>query len=58
MTAEIIMALLLLDDATRAPELFAKSARVFTAQAEATVAANTAYIASFDPADLDAHRAE
>ncbi len=58
MTAEVIMAMLLLDDATRAPELFANSAKVFVAQAEATVAANSTYVANFAAESLDAYRAQ
>ena len=47
MTAEIIMSLLILDDATRAPELFAKSANVYVRYAEGTVAGHYAYIKEF-----------
>lgn len=56
MTGEIIMALLLIDDASRSEELFAKSARVYTASTEETVAGHAAYINSFDPAELEAFR--
>ena len=52
MTAEIIMSLLILDDATRAPELFAKSANVYVRYAEGTVAGHYAYVKAFKAEDL------
>lgn len=52
MTAEIIMSLLILDDATRAPELFAKSANVYVRYAEGSVAGHYAYIKEFKVEDL------
>lgn len=52
MTAEIIMSLLILDDATRAPELFAKSANVYVRYTEGTVAGHYAYIKEFKAEDL------
>lgn len=52
MTAEIIMSLLILNDATRAPELFAKSANVYVRYAEGTVAGHYAYIKEFKAEDL------
>lgn len=52
MTAEIIMSLLILDDATRAPELFAKSANVYVRYAEGTVAGHYVYIKEFKAEDL------
>lgn len=52
MTAEIIMSLLILDDATRAQELFAKSANVYVRYAEGTVAGHYAYIKEFKAEDL------
>ena len=52
MTAEIIMSLLILDDATRAPELFAKSANVYVRYAEGTGAGHYAYIKEFKAEDL------
>ncbi|MBR6283929.1 MAG: acyl-CoA dehydrogenase, partial [Muribaculaceae bacterium] len=57
MTAEIIMSLLILDDATQAPELFGKSAVVYVRMAEANVAGNCAYVAAFQPDELPAFRA-
>ena len=49
MTAEIIMSLLLLDDASQAPELFAKSANVYVTMVEANVNANYTYVKNFNP---------
>ena len=57
MTADIIMSLLILDDATRAPELFEKSAQVYVRHAEAEVAQHAAYIKVFDAEDLANFRA-
>lgn len=56
MTAEIIMSLLLLDDATRAPELFVRSAQVYVAMAEENVVGKAAYIRAFSPEKLTAFR--
>ncbi len=47
MTADILMSLLILDDATRAPELFTKSANVYVRHAEAEVTAHAAYVNNF-----------
>lgn len=52
MTANIIASLLILDDATRAPELFSKSANVFVRMAEEEVIGKAAYIDSFKAEDL------
>ena len=52
MTAEIMMSLLILDDASRAPELFAKSAHVYVRMAEENVLGKTVYIRHFTPEDL------
>ena len=57
MTAEIIMSLLIIDDASRAPELFESSANVYVRMAEANVKAHNAYVEAFTPADLDCFRA-
>ena len=57
MTADIIMANLLLEDATRAPQLFRKSVQVFVRHAEAECAAHHAYIMGMTAADLDSFRA-
>ena len=52
MTADIIGSLLLIEDASKAPELFKKSANVFVRMAEEEVIGHSSYIKSFDPADL------
>ena len=57
MTAEIMMSLLIVEDASRAPELFAKSANVYVRMAEENVIAKSAYIANFQAADLADFRA-
>lgn len=56
MTAEIIMSLLLLDDATRAPELFAKSVNVYVHMTEEDVIAKSTFVKSFIPEDLCYYR--
>ncbi len=58
MTCDIIMSLLILEDATRAPELFQKSANVFVRLAEAEVTGDAAYVTSYIPEDLPNFRAE
>ena len=57
MTAEIIMSLLLLDDATRAPKLFGKSANVYVRMAEESVLGKSAYIKNFNIEDLESFKA-
>ncbi|BCS84552.1 acyl-CoA dehydrogenase [Prevotella herbatica] len=52
MTAEIIMSLLIIEDATRAPELFKKSANVYVRMTEEDVLGKAAYIKSFTVEDL------
>ena len=58
MTAEIIMSILIMDDATRAPELFAKSANVYVRMTEEDVCAKAYYVMHFTEADLSSFRAE
>ena len=58
MTCEIIMSLLIIDDATRAPELFEKSANVYVRMTEEDVCAKAYYVMHFTEADLPAFRAE
>ena len=58
MTAEIIMSLLIMDDATRAPELFEKSANVYVRMTEEDVCAKAYYVMHFTEADLANFRAE
>ena len=53
MTADIIMSILLLEDATRAPELFKKSINVFMRHAEAECTAHHAYIKAMKAEDLE-----
>lgn len=56
MTAEIIMSLLLIEDAARAPELFGKSAEVYVRMTEESVLGKSAYIRNFRPEDLDSFK--
>ena len=56
MTGEMVMSLLLLRDATEAPDLFAKSAHVMVRMAEETVQGKSAYIRAFRAEDLAAYR--
>lgn len=51
-TAEIIMALLIIADASKAPELFAKSAHIFVQMAEENITGKIAYINNFKVTDL------
>ena len=52
MTGDIIMSLLILTDATKAPELFAKSAQVYVRAAEEEVVGHAAYVMAFNDDDL------
>ena len=52
MTGDILMALLIIDDASRAPELFLKSAHVYVRHAEEEVIGKTAYVKNFIEEDL------
>lgn len=56
MTGDIVMSLLILDDATRAPELFAKSAQVYVRHAEADVNGHAAYIKAFKAEELESFK--
>ena len=58
MTCELVMSLLILDDATKAPELFAKSAQVYVRMTEEDVLGKSAYIKAFRAEDLDSFKAE
>ena len=51
-TAEIIMSLLIIEDATRAPELFKKSANVYVRMTEEDIIGKVAFIKSFTVDDL------
>jgi alkylation response protein AidB-like acyl-CoA dehydrogenase len=57
MTAGIIESLLIIADASKAPELFKKSANVFVRMIEEEVIGHTAYIKAFSAEDLDSFRA-
>ena len=56
-TAELVMSLLILDDATRAPELFEKSANVYVRMTEEDVLGKASYIKNFRVEDLDSFKA-
>ena len=58
MTGYIVMALMLLDDATNCPEEFTKSANVFVRMAEEVCVGAHAYIMNFKADDLENFRAE
>lgn len=57
MTGDIVMSLLILDDATKSPELFAKSANVYVRMAEEEVLGHSAYIQNFQAEDLNSFKA-
>ena len=58
MTASIVESLLLIEDASKAPELFAKSANVFVRHAEEEVISHAAYIKALRADDLKNFQAE
>ncbi len=55
MTGDIVMSLLLIQDATKAPEMFAKSAKIYTRLAEEEVVGHAAFIENFKVEDLEAY---
>ncbi len=55
MTGDIVMSLLLIQDATKAPEMFSKSAKIYTRLAEEEVIGHAAFIESFKVEDLEAY---
>ncbi|MDY6248480.1 MAG: Acyl-CoA dehydrogenase C-terminal domain-containing protein, partial [Prevotella sp.] len=57
MTCEIVMSLLIIRDAAKAPELFEKSAQVYVRMAEENVIGKAAYIKAFQADDLDSFKA-
>ena len=57
MTGDIVMSLLILDDATKAPEMFAKSTNVYVRMAEEEVLGHSAYIQNFKAEDLESFKA-
>jgi methyltransferase-like protein len=56
-TAEIVMSILLLRDATKAPELFEKSANVYIRMVGEDILGKANYIANFKPEYLESFRA-
>ncbi len=58
MTADIIMSLLIIADASKAPELFKKSANVYVRMAEEEVIGHAAYVKAFNAEDLSSFVAE
>ena len=57
MTAELVMSLLIVRDAAKAPELFEKSAVVYVGMTEEDVIGKAAHIKNFKPESLDSFRA-
>jgi hypothetical protein len=57
MTAELVMSLLIVRDAAKAPELFAKSAQVYVRMTEEDVIGKSAYIKAFQSEDLESFKA-
>ena len=57
MTGDIVISLLIIDDATKAPEMFAKSANVYVRMAEEEVLGHSAYIQNFKAEDLESFKA-
>ncbi|MQO01523.1 acyl-CoA dehydrogenase family protein [Segatella copri] len=57
MTGDIVMSLLILDDATKAPEMFQKSANVYVRMAEEEVLGHSTYIQNFKAEDLESFKA-
>ncbi|MBQ9711316.1 MAG: acyl-CoA dehydrogenase family protein [Bacteroidales bacterium] len=57
MIAEIMMSILILADATKAPELFTKSANVYVRMAEENVAGKSTYVRNFVEENLASFRA-
>lgn len=57
MTGDIVMSLLILDDATKAPEMFQKSANVYVRMAEEEILGHSAYIQNFEAEDLESFKA-
>jgi hypothetical protein len=57
MTAELVMSLLIIRDAAKAPELFEKSANVYVRMTEEDVCGKASYIKNFTVEDLDSFKA-
>jgi hypothetical protein len=58
MTGDIMMSLLILDDATHAPHLFTQSANVYVHSAEEDVIGKSVYVKNFIEEDLVNFRAK
>ena len=58
MTAETLMSVLILQNASRCPELFTKSANVYLRMAEENVIGKSAYIKQYAIEDIESFRAE
>ena len=58
MTGDIIMSLLIIGDASKAPELFGKSAQVYVRMAEEDVMGKAIYVRHFTPEELPSFRAK
>ena len=57
MTCEIVMSILIIRDAAKAPELFEKSANVYVRMTEEDVLGKSAYIKNFKAEDLESFKA-
>ena len=57
MTAELVMSLLIIRDAAKDSELFAKSANVYVRMTEEDVLGKSAYIKAFQVEDLESFKA-
>ena len=57
MTCELVMSLLIIRDAVKAPEMFQKSANVYVRMAEEEILGKAAYIKNFQVEDLDSFKA-
>ena len=56
MTGDVIMSLLIIEDASKAPELFAKSANVYVRYAEEEVVGHHHFVINFTAEDLPSYR--
>ena len=56
MAAVCVMSHLIVQDATRAPEMFTQSAKIYVNYAEAEVAKHSTFIQAFNPEDLAGYR--
>ena len=58
MTAELVMSLLIIRDAAKCPELFAKSAQVYVRMAAEDITGKAAYISNMKADDLELFKAK